>query len=383
MHPHLFVIPGLNITVPSYGAVVMVGFLLATWLAARRAAKLKVDPDIILNLGFVILIFSTIGARAFYVIHYWDTQFAHQPAKIFNLRTGGMEFYGGFIGAFVACVLYLWIRGYSKRLFADLIAPSLLLAMGIGRIGCFLYGCCWGSTCPASLPWAVRFPYGSPAMLRHWETRQVALPARFIFVTPDGSGGPLPPVLLRLSPDTLHAKIDEATTRVEKAKASGDADKIRQAELQREKTEQALQPLIDHYRSFGVTPAELAKQAQAAEFRSLPVHPAQLYSAVGPILLSFLTGAYLYRRKRHGTVMLVGLGLYAIERFIEEIIRADNPHDTFGLTVSQAISIGILAVVAVAYLILRKLPLRSPRAEASMPKTLEPPAEQATGSAAM
>jgi len=384
MHPELFIIPGLNIAVPSYGAMMMLGFLLATWLAARRATRLKVNPDIVLNLGFIILIFSTVGARTFYVIHYWDTQFAHQPGQIFNLRAGGMEFYGGLIGAFVACCLYLWIKGYSKRLFADIIAPSLLLAMGIGRIGCFLYGCCWGGTCSPELPWAVRFPYASPPMLSHWESRQVTVPARFLFVAPDGSGGPLPPALLRLDKDMLRGTIQEAEKRAREARDSGDPDRTREAEAQYRKIEQVLGPLLAHYESFDTTPAELAEQAQAASLHSLHVHPAQLYSAVGPILLAWLTGAYLYRRRRHGMVMVLGMALYAVERFIEEVIRVDNPQDTFGLTASQAVSVGILLIAVAAYFILQRQPLRSPRVEKSRPTPVvatapAPSADASTG----
>jgi len=318
-----------------------------------------------------------VGARAFYVIHYWDTHFAHQPRQIFNLQSGGMEFYGGFIGAFLGCYLYLLVKGYSKRLFADLIAPSLLLAMGIGRIGCFLYGCCWGGTCSDSLLWAVHFPYGSPPMLRHWEARQVAVPARFIFVSPDGSGGPLPPVILRSSEKELLAKLDEFADRVQKANASGDAQKIQAAEKHYTEIKRALEPLLAHYAAFGTTPAELARESQAPELRSRAVHPAQIYAAIGPILLSFVTGTYLYRRRRHGMVMVLGMGLYAVERFVEEIIRVDNPHDTAGMTVSQAISIGILVVAVLAYLYMRRLPLHSPRVRASMPKSLKTPDQPA------
>jgi len=66
--------------------------------------------------------------------------------------------------------------------------------------------------------------------------------------------------------------------------------------------------------------------------------------------------------------MVVGFMLYAVERFIEEIIRGDNPHDTFGLTVSQAVSIGIFLIALAGALILYKLPLRSPRAIPYVPK---------------
>ena len=365
MYPELFVIPGLNIAVPSYGAMMMLGFLVATWLAARRAVRLKINPDIILNLGFILLIFGAAGARALYVIRHWDAQFAHQPGQILNLRAGGLVFYGGLIGAFTAAMLYLWIKGYSKRLFSDLVAPSLLLAMGIGRIGCFLYGCCWGGTCPAELPWSVRFPFASPPMLSHWEARQVHVPAELLFVAPDGSSGPLPAPLLRLDEGDLRKLLDDAEQRIRAAQASGDAGRIRRADELQAKLDQALRPLLVHYEAYGKSPSQLADQARAPAYASLHVHPAQVYGAIGPILLGILLGAYLYRRQRHGMVMVVGMGLYSVQRFIEEAIRTDTPQVALGLTGSQWISVLILLLAAGTYLLLQRLPMRSPRVDAS------------------
>lgn len=368
MYPELFKIPGTNIVVPSYGALVMIGFLIATWWMARRSMKVKVDPDIALNLGFVILITSTIGARAFYVIHYWETKFAHQPAQIFNLRAGGMEFYGGFIASFIACALYLLMKRASLRLFADLVTPSLLFAMGVGRIGCYLFGCCWGGPAPANLPWAVNFPFSSPPHQRHWTARLTTVPAELIFITPEGLSGPIPRKLLKMPRPQLEEKLTAADDALEKARAEGDEKKIGQAEKRKNAIEEALTPLFAHFDAFDTGPEQLREFAQAGHFRSCSIHPSQLYGAIGPILLAAMTSCYFYRRKRHGMVMVVGFMLYAVERFVEEIVRGDNPHDTFGLTVSQAVSIAIFLIAAMAGLILLKLPLRSVRAIPYIPK---------------
>ena len=61
-------------------------------------------------------------------------------------------------------------------------------------------------------------------------------------------------------------------------------------------------------------------------------------------------------------VMAVAMLLYAVQRFLEEIIRTDNPHDTFGLTISQGVSVAIFVGALLGILVLRQLPLRSPRA---------------------
>ena len=357
MHPELFTIRGF--AVPGYGFMVLVSFLAATWWMARRSRQVKLDPDIVLNLGFIALFFSTAGARAFYVIHYWDEQFAANPGRILDLRSGGFEFYGGFLGAFVACWGYLKLRKLPVRLYADLVTPSLLLGMGLGRIGCFLFGCCWGSTCPANLPWAVQFPYSSPAHIRQWQDRQASLPAEMIFVEPSGEAGPVPRQILYNS-DRLATQVKMADKMVEDVEKSGNPEKVKAAALRRDQAKASWQLIQNHMKSFETTPAELASLAQQPEYRSLHVHPAQIYGAVGPLLLAALTSAYFYRRQRHGTVMCLGYGLYAIERFLEEMIRSDNPQDTFGLTVSQGVSIGILAVCILSWLYLRTLPEKAP-----------------------
>ena len=79
-----------------------------------------------------------------------------------DFRSGGLVFYGGFIGAALAVILYTRIHG-SQPLWkiADAFAPSVPLGHALGRLGCLMYGCCFGATC--DLPWAIQFPAHSPA----------------------------------------------------------------------------------------------------------------------------------------------------------------------------------------------------------------------------
>jgi phosphatidylglycerol---prolipoprotein diacylglyceryl transferase len=334
--------------------MVMIGFLGGLWWMTRRAAKAKQDPDIVLNLGFIALIFMAVGARTFYVIHYWDSQFKHQPGQILNFNAGGFEFYGGFIGAFVPCVLYAMYKRLSLRLWTDIMVPTLLFGMGVGRIGCFLAGCCFGAPCPASLPWAVRFPFGSEAQYVNWEQRRVAVPADVIYVNPEG-----PPMLVapRAIRD-LTGVHEQIANGLAAARAKNDTAALARLEIAAAR----LDALNHHLAEYDLTSARLAAMKADPSFSSPPVHPAQLYSAVGPLLLAWLSSALFYRRKRHGIVFAIGFMLYAVERFIEESIRVDNPVDTLGLTVSQAISVGVFIVMGVWLLVLQKMPLRSPRA---------------------
>ena len=92
MHPELWTIPGLGWPIKSYGFMLMCGFLVSIWFAMRRAQRVKADPDLVLNLGFVSLICGVVGARIFFVAHYWKTTFAsaeHPIREAINITAGG------------------------------------------------------------------------------------------------------------------------------------------------------------------------------------------------------------------------------------------------------------------------------------------------------
>ncbi len=371
MRPDLFTIPGINWSVSGYGLMVTLAFIIPTWWTTLRARRLKADPDVGLNIALISLIFGWIGGRTFYVIHYWRDQFADNPVQILNTCGGGFEVYGGLISAFGASLLYGWWRKLSIRMYGDIIMPTILLGLGIGRLGCFLYGCCWGGTCSASIPWSLRFPFASPAHQQQWHDRLVSVPAKLIFIDPAGAGAPMPRPNLKQSPDDRRKRLDKVNQRLADAEKAGDEKKIARARTLQQEVEIGVGLLQRHFERFETTPAELRAFAAGDAFRSRPVHPAQLYSAVGPMLLAWLTSAYSHRRKRHGTVMALGLMLYPIERFIEEAVRIDNPRDTFGLTVSQGISLAIFLIGLTMWLVLQKMPLRSARAVPHVPKGSE------------
>lgn len=342
MWPTVFHLPFIDYPIRGYGLMLMIGFLGGTWWAARRAARVKADPDMMVNLGFVALITSVIGARIFYVVHYWDEHFAGRGLRaIVDITAGGLEFYGGLIGALLAFVAFVKWRKLSLRLYLDIAAPSLMFGMGMARIGCFLNGCCWGSLCPPDMAWSVRFPFASPALARQWEERQVTLPDELLRYHDDLMiAYPLPrDVVDGARRDFARNEADSSSVNVVKAVA----------------------------RQHGVKVEDLMADATSNEFRSRHVHPAQLYSSMDGILLAILLNAYFYRRKRHGMVFVALLLLYPAARIVEEIIRSDNPHDALGLTISQFVSVLLLLLGASLWVVYRRLPLRSPRAVPYVP----------------
>lgn len=386
MHPEFFTVPILGLSIKTYGFCLTVGFLSAVWLAMRRGQRVKADPDRVLDIGFLALVFGVGGARLFYVIHYWKTDFAPQEntlLAIIDIRQGGLEFLGGFIGATLATLTYLTVKKLSIRLYFDIVTPAVMWGLGFGRLGCFFNGCCFGGLCVApgaeqpQYAWAVRFPYGSPAHVRAWQERRATVPAELV-----NTNG-LQPFLLPAATLNLSVeKREEPKRRVERLEAAlrkaadKDADgpnthelaaelKSAEATLASVRRRHRLQHL-DWAQSFPSrknpqrTTAVSELQDLAAQHRSPPVHPTQLYSSINAFLLSGLLSAVFYYRKRHGAVIGTLLVLYPISRVILEVIRSDNPHDTAGLTVSQFASCGI-ALFGVIFLVTlyKAMPVRS------------------------
>ncbi len=146
----------------SYGLMVALGFLVAVNLSAKRASILGLDPQRIQNLCLVALVGGIVGARGAYVLLNGEL-FRNYPLEILRIDHGGLVFYGGLIVGVAATLLALQRYQLPVWVTLDLMIPPLVLAQAIGRVGCFLNGCCYGK--PTSVPWAGAFP--QDGILRH------------------------------------------------------------------------------------------------------------------------------------------------------------------------------------------------------------------------
>lgn len=180
MRPELFRLPVLGWPLYAYPTLVALGFAVCIAVAMRLARRRGIDPTVVLDIGLLALVSSLLGAHLFYYVEFYRVHFADRPWwAALAFWEGGLVFYGGVIGAFLAGLGYLWLYNRTARrrgrptvsfgAMADITAVVLPLGLLFGRTGCFLNGCCWGRPCALPFPLAVRFPRGSFAWQRQLE----------------------------------------------------------------------------------------------------------------------------------------------------------------------------------------------------------------------
>ena len=98
------------------------------------------------------------GARIFYVLMNFE-EYVHDPIEILRIDHGGLVFYGGFFGAIVTAIGLTRKLELSLGSVADLFSLGLPLGQSIGRLGCFINGCCFGA--PSNAWFGVQYPHDS------------------------------------------------------------------------------------------------------------------------------------------------------------------------------------------------------------------------------
>ena len=152
MHPELFHIGGF--TMNSYGVMMALAFISAGIVAHWQFKKRDVRPDFIYPVLIAAIIGGLLGAKIHYLI-------LHPEEFPKNMLSGaGLVWFGGLFGAVAAVVVVT--LGSKQRLAAIMDSGAVAVPIGyaVGRIGCFLRGCCYGI--PTNLPWGVKFPEGAP-----------------------------------------------------------------------------------------------------------------------------------------------------------------------------------------------------------------------------
>ena len=153
MHPILFEFG--NFRIYSYGVMVTLGFLIAVYVASREAKRIGISPQQIFDIGLYALLCGIVGARALHIILDFRYYINH-PFEIIMLNRGGLAFHGGLLTGIISAWFFIKRNGMPLWKTADIIIPYVALGQAIGRIGCFLNGCCYGT--PTYLPLGIRLP---------------------------------------------------------------------------------------------------------------------------------------------------------------------------------------------------------------------------------
>lgn len=333
MHPEIFEVPFLHVTVKSYGTMMVIGFLLAAMLMRRMMKKAGQNPEWVTNAALYALITGIVGARVFFILHHWEG-FQDNLLSVFAVWKGGLEFLGGVLTAIGFLLVYLRVQKLPWRLYFDAFAVGLMLGLAFGRMGCLLNGCCYGR--PAEVPWAMRFPYDSfayqsqayPDAARDRQQARLSLPTEYFgWLDPKGQW-------------------------------------IQASE--QEKYTAALKP-------FDLLTDAQKKAVTEGPYRCLPVHPTQIYSSLGAFLL---TGVFylLWCKvglRRPGVVLGLVMMAYGMTRFVLETLRDDNPFEYAwwmlyrGGTISQNICIYLIILGAILLALVSLMPVKEIKAKNS------------------
>ncbi len=145
-----------------YGVIIMLGALLAAWIATKQARAAGGEPDMIWDMLPWLLIAGIVGARIWHILTPpasmvaigLDTKyyFTH-PIDAISIWKGGLGIPGAVVGGLLALVWYCRKKKVDFRKWADYIAPGLAVAQAIGRWGNFINQELYGA--PTSLPWKI------------------------------------------------------------------------------------------------------------------------------------------------------------------------------------------------------------------------------------
>lgn len=156
MHPVLLKIGSFELA--SYGLMTALGYAAAALYLLPRLKKINLDKDTFWNLIFIAFMGALIGAKLLFIIVSWPQLGATLADKIANIVRDfryGFVFFGGMIVSVLSLIFYMKKKGLPVLKTSDFLITGLPLGHALGRVGCFLAGCCYGR--PTDMPWGVTF----------------------------------------------------------------------------------------------------------------------------------------------------------------------------------------------------------------------------------
>ncbi|HED06394.1 MAG TPA: prolipoprotein diacylglyceryl transferase [Ignavibacteria bacterium] len=285
MYPELFKIGPF--TVYSYGLMMGIAFIVASYILIKEFERKKLNPSAATEITLLAIVFGVIGSKLLDLIENWNS-FIRNPSIAFS--PGGLTFYGGFILGTIAIFIYVKKKKYSFLYIADATSPSLILAYGIGRIGCQLSGD-GDYGIPTNLPWGMTYPNGTVKphnILKVFYQNHPALAVK----------------------DHFHQLSSQIVG-------------------------------YDHY-------GTITKFDEV-----IRLHPTPIYEFLACLIIFFILWKLRKKDWADGKLFMVFLLFAGIERFTVEFIRL-NPKLLFGLTEAQLISIVLIMIGLPGYIYLTK-----------------------------
>jgi prolipoprotein diacylglyceryltransferase len=337
-----------GIPIYGFGVMLFLAFVVCTWVASRRAVRAGIPREVIQDMSIWVFFGGVIGAR---LAHTFVE--GGRIENVLRIWDGGLVFYGGIPGGLVGYLLayhfQLKPRGISNWKLADVIAPTIPLGLCFGRIGCFLTGCCYGNVACAQVP-AVHFPLAASLRIEMvqqgfqtaagftWSNDSAKDQRTVGAVEPDSPADKVGlragDIILKADGRDIHNSTDLSVYLVE-GWPRGKNDL--QLTVERGTQEVSLPAFVP---------------------RTIGLHPAQLYSSFGGLVVFLLLLAYEPYRRRDGELMVLLMLTQPILRFFEEAIRNDTPPVLFGMTFSQNVSILLFVLGLCLAAWLSRRPLR-------------------------
>jgi prolipoprotein diacylglyceryltransferase len=292
-------------------------------VAGRRAEKEKIPREVIQDLTIWLFLGGLLGARILHMLMEapWPNSFGDFLWQLPQIWEGGIILYGSVLGALVSYTVAYWLvfrkQGYSTLKLADIIAPSIALGICLGRIGCFLNGCCYGQVvCPDCATVGAHFPLSAPARYALVEEGyQTAAGFTFAGVQQQfGTGVKVGQV----DPDSAAWR---AGLRPDDVIVTADGKKVDTPEM--------LSAYLASFRNWPRGKTDLSLEVKGKDQpltfvpRTLGLYPTQLYESISMLLLFLFLTAYYPFRYREGQVMAVLMICYGIHRWLNEILRDD------------------------------------------------------------
>jgi len=160
--PILFSFGSLSIS--WHSLLMTIGIGVGVWLPSRLTTRAGLSVDRLYTIALIGIPGGIIGARLVHVIDLWDVYMAN-PGNILAVQKGGLALYGGILGGILAVLIYAWIKKVSISEYADKLAPGMILAQAIGRIGDIING--EHLSTATGLPWGVVYAHPSSPGFRH------------------------------------------------------------------------------------------------------------------------------------------------------------------------------------------------------------------------